>query len=158
MTMMRVFLFTAAVLAAFGMSTSGAPVAKAADRMAVERAWTRATPPSAKTASAYLVLRNVGSSDDRLLRIDSQVAETIEVHSMTMDGGIMRMRRLDAPLTVPAGGEVRLDPGGLHLMMMGLKTPLREGERIKLDLVFERAGRVAVEIPIARLGATEPPR
>jgi copper(I)-binding protein len=158
MTRMRKFLFTAAALAVFGMSTSGAPVAKAADRMAVERAWTRATPPSAKTASAYLVLRNVGSSDDRLLRIESQVAETIEVHSMTMDGGIMRMRRLDAPLTVPASGEVRLDPGGLHLMMMGLKTPLREGERVKLDLVFERAGQVVVEMPIARLGATEPPR
>ena len=56
---------------------------------------------------------------------------------MTMDGGIMRMRRLDAPLTIPAGGEVRLDPGGLHLMMMGLKTPFREGDPrgwIELDL------------------------
>lgn len=152
------FLYVVAALAVFGMGPDGASVARAADRMVVEGAWTRATPPSAKTAAGYLILRNMGNSDDRLARIESPVAETIEVHSMTMEGGIMRMRRLDAPLAIPARGEVRLDPGGLHLMMMGMKTPLREGERIKLDLVFERAGRVAVEMPVARLGATEPPR
>lgn len=146
------------LLVGFGMSLVGFPAAEGADHLVVEGAWTRATPPGAKTAAGYLVLRNTGNSDDRLVRIESPVAETIEVHSMTMDGGIMRMRRLDALLTIPAGGEVRLDPGGLHLMMMGLKAPFRQGERIGLDLVFERAGRIAVEMPVVRVGTMEPPR
>lgn len=157
MTKTNNFLRAAAV-AVFGTSIIYASIAHSANGMIVEGAWTRATPPSARTAAGYMILRNMGDSDDRLIGVDSPVAASIEVHSMTMDGGIMRMRRLDAPLPIAARGEVRLDPGGLHLMMMGLKTPLREGERIKLDLLFERAGRIAVELRIARLGATGPPR
>ena len=121
--------------------------------IAIEGAWTRATPPNAQVAGGFLMISNKGAADDRLLGGSSAVAERIEVHEMTMEGDVMKMRPLSDGLTVPAGGSVELKPGGYHLMMMGLKQPLKQGEMLDVALEFEHAGTVRVTFSIEAMGA-----
>ena len=121
--------------------------------IAIESAWTRATPPNAQVAGGFLAINNRGTADDRLLGGSSPVAERIEVHEMTMDGDVMKMRPLQDGLTVPAGGSVELKPGGYHLMMTGLKQPLKQGETIDVALEFAHAGTVGVTFSVEAMGA-----
>ena len=116
--------------------------------------WARATPPTAPTGGGYLSIKNTGTEPDRLMSVSSPAAETVQVHEMKMDGSVMRMRPLDGPLEIKPGETVTLAPGGMHLMMMGLKEPLKQGERVPLTLVFEKAGKIAVEIVVLARGAT----
>lgn len=113
--------------------------------IAVTDAWARASVTS--TGAAYLTIENKGSADDTLVEAGSPVAERVEVHDMTMEGMVMKMRKLDA-LPVAAGETVALAPGGKHIMLIGLKGPLAEGDTVPLTLVFEKAGEVAVEAPV----------
>jgi copper(I)-binding protein len=113
--------------------------------------WARATPGSAKVGGAYLELKAAGAGD-RLISATSTVAGTVEIHEHVNEGGVMKMRRVDG-LAVPAGGSVTLKPGGYHLMLMDLKRPLKQGDKLQLTLTFEKAGTVAVEGPIAPIGA-----
>lgn len=112
--------------------------------------WARATPGGAKVGGAYLELR--AAVGDRLMSASSPAAGKVEIHEHVNDGGVMRMRRIDG-LAVPAGASVMLKPGGYHLMLMDLKQPLKQGEKVQLTLTFEKAGTLAVEGPIAPLGA-----
>ena len=116
----------------------------------IDHPWARAT--VAANGGAYLAIENGGAQPDRLLRAASPVAATVELHTHIMDGGIMRMRAVEA-IDVPAGGKVELKPGGLHIMLMGLKQPLKEGERVKLTLEFEKAGAIEVELAVDKPGA-----
>jgi copper(I)-binding protein len=118
--------------------------------------WTRATPPSAPTAGGFLKLTNTGTTPDRLVGAKSAAAEQVQVHEMKMDGNIMRMRELDHALEIPPGGSVTLAPGGLHLMMIGPKAPLKAGERVPLTLTFEKAGSIDVELVVEPMGTLEP--
>ncbi len=120
--------------------------------VAVEKAWSRATAEGASTGAAYLILKNAGPAD-RLVAASAPVAERVKLHIMSMEGNVMRMRELPA-IEVPAQGTVELKPGGLHLMLVGLKQPLREGDRYLLTLKFEKAGTVQVPVTVAPLGAT----
>src|SRR5262249_27128385 len=99
------------------------------------------------TTAAYLSIANDGRQDDRLLKVATPLA-TAELHSMTNVNGMMQMREMDA-LDVPAGKTVKFAPGGNHVMIMGLKSPLKDGDTLPLTLTFEHAGDVAVE---ARVG------
>lgn len=110
--------------------------------------WSRATPPSAKVGAGYLSIVNQGGVPDRLVAASSPAAGRVEIHEMRMDAGVMRMRELAQGLSVPAGQRVELRPGGLHLMLMDLAAPLREGSMIPVTLTFERAGRLEVELKI----------
>lgn len=110
--------------------------------------WVRAPPRGAPTAAAYLTLTNPGRAPDRLLGATTPAAENAGVHSMSMVGGVMRMRALDAGLPLPGGASVRLQPGGDHLMLTGLKQPLTVGSRVALTLRFQRAGEVRVSLPV----------
>ncbi|MFD2236863.1 copper chaperone PCu(A)C [Aureimonas populi] len=112
----------------------------------------RATPPTARVGVGYMVISNDGAEPDRLLGGTSPVAEAVEIHSMTMEGDVMQMRRLEDGLDLPAGEEVALAPGGYHLMLVDLNEPLREGERVPLTLRFEKAGEVTVELAIEAMG------
>jgi copper(I)-binding protein len=114
--------------------------------------WARATRGGAKVGGAYLELRAAPGAGDRLVSATSTAAGTVEIHEHVNDGGVMKMRRIDG-LTVPDGGSVTLKPGGYHLMLMDLKQPLKQGEKVQLTLTFEKAGALAVEGPIAPLGA-----
>jgi copper(I)-binding protein len=94
----------------------------------------------------FLTLRN-GGSDDRLLSASADVAASVELHEMKMEGDVMKMRQLDA-IALPAGKKVELKPGGLHIMLMGLKAPLKQGDKFPLKLKFEKAGEVTVQVHV----------
>jgi len=109
--------------------------------------YARATPPGARAGGAFLTVENRGGQDDRLIGVASPVAAAAELHTMTMEGTVMRMRAVRA-IDVPAGAKVALQPGGLHVMLLDLKQPLAVGERIPLTLTFERAGTLEVTVNV----------
>jgi len=119
----------------------------------VEQPWARATP--VKVGGAYVTLRNNGAVPDRLVKVTSPVAEKAEIHETKIDGGMAMMRAVDGIVLKPRGS-VQLKPGGLHIMLMGLARPLKEGERIKLAFTFERAGTIEVEARVEKAGAAAP--
>ncbi len=116
--------------------------------------WARATPPTAPAGGGYLSVKNTGTEPDRLISISSPAAQTVQLHEMKMEGNVMRMRELDGPLEIKPGETVTLAPGGMHLMMMGLKGPLKQGEKVPLTLVFEKAGKIDVELVVVAIGAS----
>jgi copper(I)-binding protein len=113
----------------------------------IDEPYARPTPPGARTGAAYFTIRNAGTTADRLVRVTTPVAASAELHSMTMDGNLMRMRSVPA-LDVPPGGTVALAPGGYHLMLDGLAHPLSTGGEVPLTLTFEKAGAVDVVAPV----------
>lgn len=112
-------------------------------------AWARAS--ATQTSAAYLTIGNKSGEDDTLLEARSPVAGRVEIHDMTMEDMVMRMRRLDN-LPVAAGESVQLAPGGKHIMLIGLAAPLEEGASVPLTLVFEKAGEIGVEAPVRAAG------
>ena len=119
----------------------------------VKNAWARATPGKAETGVAYLTVET--TAPDRLTGASTPVAAKAELHEMTMQGGIMKMRGL-AAVDLPAGHPVMLKPGAVHIMLMGLKQPLRAGESFPLTLDFEKAGKREVTVTIEKAGAMGP--
>lgn len=122
-----------------------------AGALAIGNVWARAS--ATQTSAAYLTIENNGAEADTLLEARSPVAGTVEIHDMTMEDMVMRMRRLDN-LPVAAGESVELAPGGKHIMLIGLSGPLEEGATVPLTLVFEKAGELAVEAPVRAAGHT----
>ena len=122
--------------------------------IAVSDAWARATPPSAKMGAAYLTIKNTGGKEDRLKSVAAEVAASPQIHTMTMDNGIMQMRELTEGLAIPAGGKAVLSPDGTHIMLIGLKQPLVEGQKIQLLLHFEKAGIIKAAADIKSIGYT----
>jgi periplasmic copper chaperone A len=118
--------------------------------------WGRATPPGAQVAGGYLSVTNTGTTADRLLEVRSAAADRVEMHEMFRDADIMRMRRLDHGLAVPAGKTITFAPGGYHLMFVKPARAWAVGDRIKATLVFEKAGKVDVEFAVGDAGATAP--
>ena len=105
--------------------------------------YARPTPPGARTGGAYFTVRNAGKAADRLTRVASPAARVVELHSMTMDGTLMKMRPV-AGIDIPAGGQVVLGSGGYHVMLIDLARPLAAGDKVPLSLTFERAGTIDV--------------
>jgi copper(I)-binding protein len=138
--------FLASILLAIAVVGSSAETAPAP--IAVTDVWARPTVQGQTAGGGYLRIQNKGSSADRLLEASSGIATGVELHAMSMDGGVMRMRRVEA-IDIPATGVVELKPGGLHLMFMGLKAPLSAGSSFPLTLRFEKAGAVAVQGKVA---------
>jgi copper(I)-binding protein len=124
--------------------------------LVITQAWSRATPGGAKIGGAYLTIENKGSTPDRLIGGSADVAGKVEVHEMTMNNGVMTMRPLDKGLPIEPGKTVKLAPGGYHLMMFDLKSPLRQGEKLPVTLEFEKAGKVQVSLDVAGMGAQRP--
>jgi copper(I)-binding protein len=118
--------------------------------------WTRATPKGADIAGAYMTLSNKGTAPDRLIGGSSPVAGRFELHLMTVEDGVMKMRPVDGGLEVKPGATVELKPGSFHIMLMGLKQPMEKGQKVKGTLVFEKAGTVEIEYAVEALGASSP--
>lgn len=116
--------------------------------------WARATPGKAETGAAYLTI--VSSVPDRLTAVATPEAKTAELHNMTMEGGIMKMRPLPNGVELPAGQAVMLKPGATHIMLMGLKQPLKKGDTFPLTLSFEKAGTKEVAVAVEAAGAMGP--
>ncbi len=93
--------------------------------------WSRAMAPGARTGVGYLSLANHGADVDRLVSVSSPAADGVSIHDMSVDNGVMTMREVQGGLAIPAGGEAKLAPGGLHLMLTGVKEPFKEGQMVR---------------------------
>src|SRR5271165_6285093 len=122
----------------------------------VDNPWSRATPKGATVAAGYLTIKNTGTAPDRLVGGTSPAAGKVEVHEMSMDKGVMKMRPLSAGLEIKPGETVELKPGSFHIMMSGLKQQIENGKPFKASLNFEKAGPVEVEFTVVAPGATPP--
>lgn len=118
--------------------------------------FTRATLPNAPVAGGFLTIENTGTEPDRLISATSDIAGDTQIHEMAMQGDVMKMRQLVDGLEIPAGETVLLAPGGFHIMFMGLKQALVEGEAVTVTLTFEKAGTVDVVLPVAAAAADAP--
>ncbi|MFO7298249.1 MAG: copper chaperone PCu(A)C [Pseudomonadota bacterium] len=142
----------ALVLSLLGMTASAQESSSvSANGITISQPWARATPGGVKNGAAYLQISASGTAD-KLVDARSDAAERVELHNHVQENGVMRMRRVES-IEVPAGGTVTLAPGGYHLMLMGLKQPLKAGEKLDLTLVFEKAGEINVTAPIEPIGA-----
>jgi copper(I)-binding protein len=141
----------ALLLILFSSSFSGTQ-AQSDSKIAVADAWSRATPAGSKTAVVYMTLVNSGAGADRLVGATTPVADKVVLHSNANDNGVMRMRELPA-IDVAPGAKIVLKPGGTHAMLEGLKQPLKEGQTLPLTLEFEHAGKIELQVPIAKVGA-----
>ena len=145
-----------AIAAALALSLVAAPALaegiKAGD-LTIEKPWARATPKGAEVGAAYVEIRNTGGAADKLTGGKADFAN-VEIHEMSMQGNVMQMREVKDGLAIPAHGDVKLTPGGYHLMLTGLKHALVKGEMAKVTLTFERAGAVTVDFPVVGIGAS----
>ena len=126
--------------------------AYAPEGLHIHHPWSRATVPGATVAAAYLLVRNRGTLPERLLGASTPVAARIEMHDNVKEGDVYRMREFKS-LELPSARTVEFLPSGRHFMLVGLKRPLKEGERIPMVLRFERAGKVKVEIEVESAGS-----
>ena len=141
------------IAAALSVAVLGAQAQAAkAGSISVEGAYARATAVGQPAGGGFLKLVNAGA-DDRLVSASSEVAGAVELHMMSMKGDVMQMRQVDA-IDVKAGQTVELKPGGYHLMLMGLKAPLKAGSSFPVKLKFEKAGEVTVNVKVESAGAT----
>ncbi|MET0678117.1 MAG: copper chaperone PCu(A)C [Bradyrhizobium sp.] len=148
-------LVLAASMLAFAGGSGQAGDATAGD-LVISQAWSRATPGGAKIAGGYLTVENKGSAPDRLVSGAGDTIGKVEIHEMAMNNGVMKMRPLDKGLAIEPGKIVKLAPGGYHLMLMDLKQPFKQGDKVPVTLEFEKAGKVAVSLDVQAVGAQSP--
>lgn len=117
--------------------------------------WSRATPKGAAIGAGYLKITNNGTAPDRLLGGSSEVAKSFELHVMSMENGVMKMRPVEGGIEIKPGETVEFKPESYHVMFVGLKEPLVQGHRVKATLDFEKAGKVAVEFVVESIGARQ---
>ncbi|HQX79977.1 MAG TPA: copper chaperone PCu(A)C [Steroidobacteraceae bacterium] len=146
-----------AMLLLFGGLLSLRPAVAAAHSYAVgnlqiEYPWSRVTAQGVPVGVGYLVITNRGAQADSLVAASTDVAERVEFHQTRNEGGMMKMRHMPS-VALPAGAEVRFEPGGLHLMLLGLRRPLVAGETIPLLLRFAKAGELRVELTVEAHGS-----
>ncbi len=127
-----------------------------AGALVIGHPWSRATPGGARIAGGYLTITNTGTEPDRLVGGSFLRAGKFEIHEMKMDGDVMKMRPLPNGLEIKPGETVKLEPTGYHIMFVDVKQPLKQGEMVKGQLRFEKAGTVEVEYKVEPIGAKGP--
>jgi copper(I)-binding protein len=150
---MRVGRYLGIAAALWCASAAASGVARA--QVEVTDAWVRATAPGQKVAAAYMTIRSGTAA--KLVSVETKAARSAEIHTMSHEGGVMKMRRLDA-LELPAGQAVALEPGGNHIMLFDPSKPFTEGQRVPLKLIVEQGGKrveVALDAPVRSPGADE---
>lgn len=129
-----------------------AHAAGAADQIAISDAYIRLAPPGAMATAAYMVIRNTGGSEVRIVKAASTVSLTTELHTHLNEGGVMKMRQVkDIP--VPPGGEAVLKPGGLHVMLIDMRLPLREGDMVPITLSLADGSSKEIRVPVKNPGS-----
>ena len=150
----------AAVLVAAAAAAIAIDPAVAADydvgSLHISTPWARATPKGAAAGAGYMTITNKGTSPDSVSCVSDDASAQCQIHTMTMEGGVMKMRPVEGGLEIKPGETVTLQPGGYHIMFVELKHPLEQGQSVKATLKFEHAGTVDVEYPIAAIGAPAP--
>ena len=126
-----------------------------ASSVRIDRPWARATAGNVTNGAAYVTLTEQGAAD-RLVGVSTPVAASADVHETINDGGVMKMRSVGA-LALEPGKPVTMDPGGKHIMLMGLKAPLKAGDKFPLTLRFEHAAPVTVTVVVEGLGSGSAP-
>ena len=125
-----------------------------ASTIVLEQPWARATPRGAKTGAVYMTLTNKGASADRLLSAATSLADKVQFHKETEENGVSHMREVQS-VDLEPGARIIFKPGGMHMMIVGLKQPLREGQTFPLTLRFEKAGDMQVTVSIEKAGAMQ---
>lgn len=133
-----------------------APAAVASTPIKIEQSWTRATPGGAKVAGGFMRITNTGKEADRLIGGSAEIANVFELHEMKHEGGMMKMRALENGLEIKPGETIELKPGSYHVMFIDLKSPIKEGDTIKGELKFEKAGTIKVEFRAGAMGGGAP--
>jgi copper(I)-binding protein len=120
----------------------------------IKHPWARATPKGSEVAGGYMKLINTGTTADRLIGGTNAASVKFEIHEMSMDGGVMKMRPVAKGIEIKPGETVEFKPGSYHLMFVGLKQPFEKGKRVKGTLQFEKAGTVEVEYAVEAIGGS----
>ncbi len=132
--------------------SAGTTLAGAADAVQALDPYVRAMPPGQSVSAAFLGLSNTGEEDHALVAVETPAAMMAEMHEHTMADGMMQMRELEK-IDLPAGATVELKPGGLHLMLMGLKSQLVPGDQVDITLIYEDGSKATVKAPVRKIGA-----
>jgi periplasmic copper chaperone A len=152
--------YGASAVAALAALLAVSPAAEAADynvgSIHISQPWSRATPKGASSGAGYMTITNNGSAPDRVSCVSSDASAECQIHTMTMDNGVMKMRPVEGGLEILPGQTITLKPGGFHMMLLNLKHPLEAGGTMKATLKFEHAGRLDVDYPVAAIGAPAP--
>jgi copper(I)-binding protein len=150
----------AVTVALAGAAALSAPAAAAGDydlgSIHISQPWSRATPKGAATGAGYMTLTNKGATADRVSCVSDDASVQCEIHTMTMEGGVMKMRPVEGGLEIKPGESVALKPGGNHMMFLSLKHPLEQGQTVKATLKFDHAGTIDVDYPVLAIGAPAP--
>lgn len=148
--------FFAAIALTLGAILASAPGVLANDVMVISAFARASATPNASTAAAYLTLTNHGSQVDRLTAVSTEAADMAHLHGTTTSAsGVISMGSL-AALEIGPGQTVVMQPAGTHIMLMGLKAPLKKGSTLTLVLTFEKAGKLTVEVPVGSVAANQP--
>ena len=121
--------------------------AAAADQVSAADAYVRLAPPNAPATGAFMVLKNAGDKDVKLVKADNPLSKSTELHNHLNDNGVMKMRPV-AAIEIKAKGEAVLKPGGLHVMLIGMPKPLKEGDAVPLTLTFDDGSSKKIEVPV----------
>ena len=136
-----------------GMMLASAAASAQTSDVQITDAWARATPGGAQTAAAYVSMES--ASGDKLTGVSTPAAQKADIHSMTMDNGVMKMRQVDG-VDLPPGQKITLKPGGYHIMLTGLAKPLAEGQTFPLTLTFAKSSPQTVTVTVQKIGAMDP--
>ena len=120
--------------------------------LVISHPWSRQPPAASDVAAGFFKVTNTGKEDDRLIKATVAITSKVQLHTMKMEGDVMKMEELPDGIAIPAGQTVELKPASLHVMFMDLKHPLMEGEEIKGTLVFEKAGTVDIDYEVVAPG------
>jgi copper(I)-binding protein len=133
-----------------------APVAVSAADLEISGAFLRASPKVANAGAGFVTIKNNGAAADTLIGAEANISKTVELHTHVKDGDVMRMRQVES-IPVPANGSAVLKPGADHIMFINLTKPLAEGEKVPVTLVFAKAGKQQIEMPVLGIGAMAAP-
>lgn len=147
--MKKIALFSA------GLLLSSGALAGAADQVSVDQPYVRQAPPNALATGAFMVIRNAGDVDVKVVKADNPASTATELHTHLNEGGVMKMRPVES-IAIKAKGETVLQPGGLHVMLIGLKAPLKEGDTVPVTLTFDDGSSKEVSARVVRPGMGEP--
>ena len=145
--MKRWAIMVVVLMLAVGMAACGGSAGTATGGITVSEAWARPSPMMERAGAAYMVLQNGGAAEDKLLSVEGDVAQAIELHETKEMNGMMQMSPVPN-IPVPAGGKAELKPGGLHVMLIGLTRELKAGDKVQLTLNFEKAGKIPVTVEV----------
>ena len=142
------FIFRRFILVSLGVFLATTALAADNISISVSNAWARPLPPVVPNGAVYMKIVNSGVASERLTIISGKVSKGIEIHRTVEENGIMKMQRQDAGIVIPAGGTVAFAPHGLHVMLVNLAEPLREGQTFPLTLHFESGAAIEVTVSV----------